>query len=44
MVKIIGDFALIEVIGQGQYGKVYKAVHMETKVEVAVKAISISKF
>lgn len=32
MVKIVGSYTLINTIGQGQYGKVYKATHMESKL------------
>lgn len=41
MVKIVGNYTLTQAIGQGQYGKVYKATHMETKVDVAIKSIPI---
>lgn len=40
MGKQIGSYVLGEVIGMGQYGKVYKGYDKEKKREVAVKAIS----
>lgn len=44
MVKIVGNYLLSEVIGKGQYGKVYKATHTNTKNTVAIKCIDIKKF
>ena len=44
MVKIVDNYALSEVIGKGQYGKVYKATHIDTKMLVAIKSITIDKF
>lgn len=42
--KIIENYALIEVIGEGMYGTVYKATHLQTNEEFAVKVIPILKF
>lgn len=44
MVKIVGNYTLISTVGEGQYGKVFRATHMETKKEVAIKSIPITKF
>jgi serine/threonine protein kinase len=44
MVKIVDNYTLTEVIGQGQYGKVYRATHVDTKMNVAVKCIRVEKF
>lgn len=44
MVKIVDNYTMTEVIGQGQYGKVYKATHIDTKMNVAIKCIKASKF
>lgn len=37
MSKLIDNYVLQQVIGQGQYGKVYKAFHIKTNATVAVK-------
>ncbi len=29
--EIVGDYLLIEPVGEGQYGAVYKAKHLKTK-------------
>jgi serine/threonine protein kinase len=44
MVKIVDNYTLTEIIGQGQYGKVYKATHVDTKMNVAIKCIRVEKF
>lgn len=44
MVKIVDNYTLTEAIGQGQYGKVYKATHVDTKMNVAIKCIRVDKF
>lgn len=44
MVKIVDNYALSEIIGKGQYGKVFKATHIDTKMAVAIKCIDIKKF
>jgi serine/threonine-protein kinase ULK/ATG1 len=44
MVKIVDNYTLTEVIGQGQYGKVYKATHVDTKMNVAIKCVQVDKF
>ena len=40
----INDYKLLEVIGEGTYGKVYKGIHHTTKEFVAVKVIKQDKF
>lgn len=42
--KGIGDYKLLEEIGAGSYGKVYKGIHRETEEFVAIKIISHDKF
>ena len=37
MVNIINDYRLIDIIGRGSYGEVWKARHINTKKEVAIK-------
>jgi serine/threonine protein kinase len=44
MVKIVDNYTLTTVIGKGQYGKVYKATHIDSKMDVAIKVIEIEKF
>lgn len=43
MSKIVQDYTLTEVIGSGQYGKVWKARHNETGESFAIKSISIQQ-
>ena len=43
MSKIIGDYILLEEIGSGQYGKVWKAEHINTKQKYAIKVINRMK-
>ena len=44
MGKIIDNYHLMQEVGHGQYGKVYKAKHMQTGQVVAIKCISMTKF
>jgi serine/threonine protein kinase len=43
MSKIVQDYMLVEVIGSGQYGKVWKAQHIKTREPYAIKSISIKQ-
>lgn len=40
----IGEYKLIEVLGEGTYSTVYKAKHIKTKEIHALKLIKIEKF
>lgn len=42
--KIIENYALNEILGEGMYGTVYKAIHMQSNDEFAVKVVPILKF
>lgn len=42
--KVVENYSLLEVIGQGQYGKVYKALNIKNNSLVAVKVVKIEKF
>lgn len=44
MGKIIENYSLQEVLGQGVYGKVYRGINIKTKDEVAIKVIRAEKF
>jgi serine/threonine protein kinase len=44
MSKVIEDYLLQEVIGSGQYGKVYRAKNLKTDQEVAIKVVKLGKF
>jgi serine/threonine protein kinase len=44
MLKIVDNYTLTEYLGKGEYGKVYKAYNINTKIDVAIKMIPISKF
>lgn len=44
MSKIIENYLLDEVLGSGQYGKVYKGKHTKTGEIVAVKVVKLGKF
>lgn len=44
MGKIIENYSLQELVGQGVYGKVFRGVNIKTKEEVAVKVIKTEKF
>lgn len=43
MSKMVQDYMLMDVIGSGQYGKVWKAQHVKTREAFAIKAISIQE-
>lgn len=42
--KLIENYALCEVLGEGSFGKVYKGVHTVTNQEFAVKVIPVRMF
>lgn len=42
--KIIENYALNEVLGEGMYGVVYKASHLQSNEDFAVKVIPVVKF
>lgn len=42
--KVVENYSLLEVIGAGQYGKVYKALNIKTNSLVAIKVVKIEKF
>ncbi len=44
MSKVIENYILMDVIGSGQYGKVYKARNMKTEYIVAIKVVKLEKF
>lgn len=44
MIKVIEDYNLMDKIGSGQYGNVYKAEHKKTKQLFAVKVMKAEKF
>lgn len=44
MLKAIEDYNLMEKIGSGQYGNVYKAEHRRTRQLFAVKVMKAEKF
>jgi|JI6StandDraft_1071083.scaffolds.fasta_scaffold66990_1 serine/threonine protein kinase len=44
MPRIIDNYSLNEPIGEGVYGKVYKAVHIKNKQEYAVKVVPVQRF
>ena len=44
MGKIKENYSVQEQLGWGVYGKVYKAIHVVTKQEVAIKVIHADKF
>lgn len=44
MNKVIEDYVLLEKIGQGQYGNVYKAENRKTHQHYAVKVMNVEKF
>jgi serine/threonine protein kinase len=44
MSKIIENYSLHEVLGSGQYGKVYKALNMKNNTLVAIKVVRSDKF
>lgn len=44
MTKVVDNFALIEEIGSGQYGKVFRGQHIKTGENFAVKCIGLDKY
>jgi hypothetical protein len=42
--KIVENYCLLDVLGAGQYGKVYKALHFKTNQIFACKVVKIEKF
>ena len=44
MIKIVDNYTLTEYSGKGEYGKVYKAFNIDTKIDVAIKMIPLTKF
>lgn len=44
MVRIIDNYTLYESIGEGNYGKVYRAINKKDKKQYAVKVIEAKKF
>lgn len=43
MVKMIDNYTLLQVIGEGNYGKVYRAKNTKTSQEYAIKIIPSDK-
>ena len=41
MVKIIDNYTMTTYIGKGEYGKVYRAFHIDSRIEVAIKMIDL---
>lgn len=39
----IDQYKVVKIIGQGAYGKVYKAVHIPTNTTVALKSIKLQE-
>lgn len=44
MTKVVDNFALMEAVGSGQYGKVYRGRHVHNNQDYAVKCIPLEKF
>lgn len=44
MVRIIENYTLYEIIGEGAYGKVYRAINKLDSKEYAVKVIEVRRF
>ena len=44
MVKIIENYTMTTYLGEGEYGKVYRGFHIDTRIEVAVKMVPLDKF
>lgn len=43
MVKMIDNYTLLQLIGEGNYGKVYRAKNVKTNQEYAIKIIPTDK-
>jgi serine/threonine-protein kinase ULK2 len=44
MVKIIDNYTMTTYLGKGEYGRVYRGFHIDTRIEVAIKMIELEKF
>ena len=44
MVKIIVNYTMTSYLGKGEYGKVFRAFHIDSRIEVAVKMIPLDLF
>eukprot|EP01017_Pseudomicrothorax_dubius_P031602 TRINITY_DN4053_c0_g2_i2.p1 TRINITY_DN4053_c0_g2~~TRINITY_DN4053_c0_g2_i2.p1 ORF type:complete len:569 (-),score=150.51 TRINITY_DN4053_c0_g2_i2:40-1746(-) len=44
MTKVVENYVLLEVIGSGQFGDVYKGKHITTDEVVAIKVLKLEKF
>jgi serine/threonine protein kinase len=44
MIKVINNYTLIEKIGEGTYGEVFRTINTKRYGEFAVKVIPIEKF
>lgn len=42
--KVIENYSLYEVIGEGMYGKVYRGLAVDSNQEYAIKVIPLTKF
>ena len=42
--KLVENYSLLDTVGQGQYGKVYKALNIKTNQIFAVKVVKAEKF
>ena len=42
--KVVENYSLLDIIGSGQYGKVYKALNFKNNQLVAVKVVKIDRF
>ena len=43
MKKTVQNYCLVEVVGEGMFGRVYKAVHVHNRREFAVKIMELRK-
>lgn len=44
MPRVIDNYTLTNLIGEGVYGKVYLAVHNQTNEQFAVKVVPVQRF
>ena len=44
MSKVIDNYVMMESIGSGQFGKVYKAKNIHSQKIVAIKVLKLNKF